>query len=84
MQEVESSWTYVYVVGYTSASRRARVGGIREGGSAGPRRVDRDLERDRGEEAVLRGWVHSDCRKTKGPNHGRGLPTRASASLALL
>jgi len=25
-----------------------------------------------------------NCRKMTGPNHGRGLPTRASASLALL
>ena len=32
----------------------------------------------------VRGWVHSDCRKMKGPNHGRGLSFRASASLALL
>ena len=34
--------------------------------------------------ASLRGWVHSDCRKMTGPLDGRGLPTRASASLALL
>lgn len=58
MQEVESSWTYVYVVGVGYA-RIASAGSWREPGS-GRRsarvrgaRVDRDLERDRGEEVVL-------------------------------
>ena len=52
MQEVESSWTYVYVVGVGYASAGLAGSGRRSARVRGAR-VDRDLERDRGEEVVL-------------------------------